>query len=190
VIVRGKVQHELTKSHSMTGRPETLILRARLGDTQSEIVRQATSQMVPYLILFVFPMLWTKHDYSLPLTWIAVPIIGFKVAKSADSRMKGTGAGTTTGSHTLGSKTKMLLSKSVGSKKSKHDKTCNDHTVDMGTYEATDEGDMYEMNADGNFRSGVASFQDLDTVPLADHGTAMTSRNPSFVAKEPQASGL
>jgi hypothetical protein len=180
----------------MTGRPETLILRARLGDTQSEIVRQATSQMVPYLVLFVFPMLWTKHDYALPLTWIAVPIIGFKVAKSADSRMKGTGAGTTTGSNTLGSKTKMLLSKSVGSKKSKHENTNknvqsgHEFTVDMGTYEATDEGDMYEMNADGNFRSGVASFQDLDTVPLADHGTAMTSRNPSFVAKEPQASGL
>jgi hypothetical protein len=87
-IVRSKVVHELTKSHSMTGRPETLILRSRLSDVQGEIVRQAGSQMIPYLVLFLFPMLWTKHDYALPLTWIAVPIIGFKVAKSSDSRMK------------------------------------------------------------------------------------------------------
>jgi hypothetical protein len=87
-IVRSKVVKELTKSHSMTGRPETLILRERLSDVQGEIVRQACTQMLPYLVLFVVPMLWTKHDYALPLTWLAVPIIGFKVAKSADSRMK------------------------------------------------------------------------------------------------------
>lgn len=206
LIVRGKVVHELTKSHSMTGRPETLILRQRLSDVQSEITRQAASQLIPYLILFVVPMLWTKHDYALPLTWIAVPVIGFKVAKSADSRMKASGTNTTAGTAgTAGSMSSKLRSKGKRSKKAslskqeslrQMNKSFNDHTAEMNTNENDDEDECYELKADGHVRSGVTSYKDMDSKALVDndHGTALTARNPSFALpvfiEDPKPSGL
>jgi hypothetical protein len=193
MVIRYNVVRELNKSLSMTGRPETLILRKHLEGVLGEATRQALIQLIPYLVLFLFPMLWTKHDYALPLTWFAVPLMAFKLTQLANHSGNSSATGTTAGTASLGSAT--LFGKH---KHNNHNGT----TLAMGSYAGattldqnttcendTDEGDAYELEAGGNIRTGVASFNDMDSVPLSngDLGSQFVSRNPSFTkaATEP-----
>jgi hypothetical protein len=182
IFIRSNVVRELTKSHSMTGRPETLVLKEHLEQVQSESARQSLGQLLPYLLLFVIPMMWTKHDYMLPLTWMVVPGLGYKVTQTVDSKMKSSGSNTTMGTTggTFGSKSMQVKQDNTACE---GDDKYGSYITDVGSYNpGTDDGDAYELKADGQVCSGTASFHDLDSVNLNDKGYVVNiaSKNPSF----------
>jgi hypothetical protein len=169
----------------MTGRPETLTLISHLKNVQGEAARQAIGQLFPYFILFIFPMMWTKHDYMLPLTWMVVPILGFKITLTVDSKMKSSGSNTTLGASggTFGSKTVRANQTVTG-----NTDNCGSYITEVGTYNpGTEDGDAYELR-DGKILSGAASLHDMDSVNLNDKGqvVAMSTKNPSFTGDSPQ----
>jgi hypothetical protein len=94
LYIRRRVEAVLAKSYAVTGQADTLELRSRLSAAQSVITRQASTQMVPYLVFAVVPMLYTKHDYGLPFSWLAIPIIALRIAKSSASHSGRTRAAT------------------------------------------------------------------------------------------------
>jgi hypothetical protein len=109
-MARIRAEHALMRSYEMTGRPETKAVCENLHTLHIGVVKQAVGQMIPYLVLYVVPILWTKHDYALPVVWLAVPTIGYNLAKSADTKQKSTSTKGATGNRTASKLSKAPMS--------------------------------------------------------------------------------
>ncbi|GBG34050.1 Teneurin-4 [Hondaea fermentalgiana] len=84
-FIKARVIHTLDRSHRVAAMPKMLVLKDKLVAMQNSAIRQGALLAILFLIQLVWPFLWTKHDYYLPLSWLVMPIVGMRVAKTAFS---------------------------------------------------------------------------------------------------------
>ena len=111
--VEKQVDEVLTASYASTKNERTEAVRQRLVEMQSENFRQAIIQTTIYAVFLFYPFLWNKHDYFHPISWIAICLLGKKMAfttikrsgsssRDGSKKSKGeTGTGSFDGSHTI-----------------------------------------------------------------------------------------
>jgi len=63
---------------------KTESLKRKVGDLQGQIIKQGILQGIIYVIMGAVPFLINKHAYFLPLSWLAMPIIGKRLAFQFD----------------------------------------------------------------------------------------------------------
>lgn len=56
------------------------VVREKILEMQSSIIKQANLQCVIYLLFLMVPFLGNKHDYLLPVTWIVYSAFGYRLA--------------------------------------------------------------------------------------------------------------
>ena len=75
-----QVDEVLSASYSATKNERTEQIRERLVEMQSENFRQAVIQTILYGVFLFYAFLWNKHDYFHPISWIAIALLGKKMA--------------------------------------------------------------------------------------------------------------
>lgn len=108
--VEKQVDEVLTASYASTKNERTEQIRQKLVEMQSENFRQAVIQTIIYGVFLFYPFLWNKHDYFHPISWIAIALLGKKMAfttikrkgsSSRDASKQTEGTGSFDDSHTI-----------------------------------------------------------------------------------------
>lgn len=55
-------------------------IRKRVNESQMAVVKQSLGQAVVYLLMGAIPFFINKHKYFLPISWMAMPLLGTKIA--------------------------------------------------------------------------------------------------------------
>ncbi len=83
------IKHELSKtldmSYSMAKSEKTLVMKKKLRKMQNGAIKPALVVTIIYLFQFVWPFMWTKHDYFLAISWIVFAVMGLRTAKTSIS---------------------------------------------------------------------------------------------------------
>jgi hypothetical protein len=81
-VVQAKITIALGQSYSVNQQHKTKLMRDKLTDTQKEAQRQGFTQAALYALFGLWPFMWNKHDYTLPIIWLSLPIIALRIART------------------------------------------------------------------------------------------------------------
>ncbi len=81
--IQKKLTQCLDQSYKMSPSEKTLVMKAKLREAQKLPLKTMPIFVIAYLTMFIWPFMWTKHDYFFPVTMIAFIVQGLKVAKTS-----------------------------------------------------------------------------------------------------------
>mmetsp|Transcript_3282 Transcript_3282/g.4410 ORF Transcript_3282/g.4410 Transcript_3282/m.4410 type:complete len:409 (+) Transcript_3282:268-1494(+) len=70
----------MSNSYSITKNPMLLEVKKKFEETINAAEKQGYFLSVVFLLFFLVPFLWNKHDYFHPINWFAYIVLGKKVA--------------------------------------------------------------------------------------------------------------
>lgn len=85
LFIKARVIHTLDRSQQIAALPKTKVMKAKLVSMQNSAIRQGALLALTFLIQIIWPFFWTKHDYYLPISWLVMPIVGLRVARTSIS---------------------------------------------------------------------------------------------------------
>jgi len=137
IYVKNRVVEVFDNSYKMTKQKRILLAKERTVANQMQAFKQGAIYGFVFLVIFIWPFMWTKHDYYLPISWITYPLVAYRVARTSLSQADNDNTSrfevdpkhpsfdsetsvSTRGAHNSGSSNKKKKQKGTGRKKSKN----------------------------------------------------------------------
>lgn len=74
---------------AMSSSDKTEYIKGKIGGFQNQIFKQGCIQGVVYFVMAAVPFFINKHQYFLPMSWLAMPVLGLKLAFQFDTDKDG-----------------------------------------------------------------------------------------------------
>jgi len=82
LLIMRKVREAFERANNLVSdeQNKNSSIRKKVNDLQMSSARQALVQGAIYILMGSIPFFWTYHAYFLPMSWLAMPLLGMKLA--------------------------------------------------------------------------------------------------------------